>query len=87
MASLANTEMNTIREIEKINNEELERGIAGTSASWHTKYSNSAWVYIGNIDHELSEGDIICVMSQYGEASDCSSLQEECESLMGEDSF
>ena len=59
--------MNTIREIEKINKEELDRGIAGTAASWHTKYSKSAWVYIGNLDHELTEGDIICVMSQYGE--------------------
>lgn len=59
--------MNTIREIEKINKEELDRGIAGTSASWHTKYSKSAWVYVGNLDHELTEGDIICVMSQYGE--------------------
>ena len=59
--------MNTIREIEKINKEELDRRIAGTSASWHTKYSKSAWVYIGNLDHELTEGDIICVMSQYGE--------------------
>ena len=27
--------MNTIREIEKINQEELDRGIAGTSASWY----------------------------------------------------
>lgn len=61
--------MNTIREIEKINNEELERGIAGTSASWHAKYSKSAWVYVGNLDMELSEGDILCVLSQYGEVS------------------
>jgi RNA-binding motif X-linked protein 2 len=59
--------MNTIREIEKINQEELDRGIAGTSASWHAKYSKSAWVYVGNLDHELTEGDILCVVSQYGE--------------------
>lgn len=59
--------MNTIREIEKINQEELDRGIAGTSASWHAQYSKSAWVYVGNLDHELTEGDILCVVSQYGE--------------------
>lgn len=63
--------MNTIREIEKINQEELDRGLAGTSASWHDKYSKSAWIYAGNLDHELTEGDIICVLSQYGEV--CSS--------------
>lgn len=63
--------MNSIREIVKINKEELERGIAGTSASWHEKYVAAAWVYAGNLDHELSEGDIICVMSQYGEVGVC----------------
>ena len=61
--------MNTIREIEKINHEELDRGIAGTPASWHAKYSKSAWIYMGNLDHELTEGDILCVVSQYGEVS------------------
>jgi RNA recognition motif-containing protein len=59
--------MNTIREIQKINDVELERGMAGTAASWHTKYAESAWVYVGNLDVDLTEGDVICVMSQYGE--------------------
>ena len=71
--------MNTIREIEKINQEELDRGLAGTSASWHQQYANSAWVYAGNLDHELTEGDIICVMSQFGEVCwsvDTSSVEE-----------
>jgi hypothetical protein len=61
--------MNTIREIEKINQEELDRGIAGTSASWHAQYEKAPWVYIGNLDHELTEGDVLCVMSQFGEVS------------------
>jgi RNA-binding motif protein, X-linked 2 len=51
--------MNTIREIEKINQHELERGIAGTTASWHAQYANSAWCYVGNLDHELTEGVLI----------------------------
>jgi RNA-binding motif X-linked protein 2 len=59
--------MNTIREIEKINQEELDRGIAGTSASWHAQYEKAPWVYIGNLDHELTEGDVLSVMSQFGE--------------------
>lgn len=56
--------MNTIREIEKINQQELERGIAGTPASWHAKYANSAWCYVGNLDHELTEGDVLVRRNQ-----------------------
>ena len=69
--------MNSIREIEKINQQELDRGIAGTSASWHSKYANSAWCYLGNLDHQLSEGDILCVMSQFGEVDDIHLVREE----------
>lgn len=69
--------MNTIREIEKINQLELDRGIAGTSASWHSQFANSAWCYLGNLDHQLTEGDIICIMSQYGEVEDIHLVREE----------
>lgn len=69
--------MNTIREIEKINEEELERGIAGTSASWHSQYSHAPWVYVGNLDHSLTEGDVLCVLSQYGELEDLHLVREE----------
>jgi RNA-binding motif X-linked protein 2 len=62
--------MNTIREVEQINQQELERGIAGTPASWHSQYRNSPWVYVGNLDHQLTEGDVLCVMSQFGEIED-----------------
>ena len=62
--------MNSIREIEKINQEELKRGIAGTSASWHAQYEKAPWVFVGNLDLTLTEGDVLCVMSQYGEVSD-----------------
>lgn len=69
--------MNQIREILKINEEELARGIAGTSASWHTKYANSAWVYAGNLDHKLTEGDVISVLSEYGEVDDFHLVRDE----------
>jgi RNA-binding motif X-linked protein 2 len=69
--------MNTIREIEKINQQELELGIAGTSASWHTQFANSAWCYLGNIDHQLTEGDILCIMSQFGEIEDIHLVRNE----------
>ena len=69
--------MNTIREIEKINQQELERGIAGTSASWHSQFSRAPWVYVGNLDHSLTEGDVLCVLSQYGELEDIHLVREE----------
>lgn len=64
--------MNTIREIQQINQQELDRGIAGTAGSWHAKYASSAWVYVGNLDYELTEGDVVCVLSQFGEIEDLS---------------
>jgi RNA-binding motif X-linked protein 2 len=98
--------MNTIREIQKINEQELERGLAGTpvsdvlkhsfaelrmfalaneshlsflysQASWHQKYLQSAWVYVGNFDQTLTEGDVLCVMSQYGEVDDVNLVRDE----------
>jgi len=71
--------MNTIREVEKINQEELERGIAGTPASWHAQYSQSAWCYVGNLDHQLTEGDVLCIMSQFGEIEDIHLVRDEDE--------
>jgi RNA recognition motif. (a.k.a. RRM, RBD, or RNP domain) len=62
--------MNTILEIQKINERELELGLAGTAASWHVTYGTSAWIYVGNVAFELTEGDLICVLSQYGEVDD-----------------
>lgn len=36
-------------------------------ASWHTDYRDTAYVYIGGLPFELSEGDIVTIFSQYGE--------------------
>jgi RNA-binding motif X-linked protein 2 len=69
--------MNTIREITKINEEELQRGIAGTSASWHARYAKSPWIYAGNLDHGMTEGDVLAVLSQWGEIEDLSLAREE----------
>jgi RNA-binding motif X-linked protein 2 len=69
--------MNVIEEIKRINHLELEKGIVNTSASWHQKYNQSAWVYCGNLPTQLSEGDVICIMSQYGEVEDLNLVREE----------
>jgi RNA-binding motif protein, X-linked 2 len=69
--------MNSIREIQKINAEELKRGIAGTAGSWHAHHAHSSWVYVGNLDHALTEGDVLCVLSQYGELEDIHLVRDE----------
>ncbi|KAH0544620.1 hypothetical protein FGG08_001270 [Glutinoglossum americanum] len=58
--------MNNIREIQAINKRELEEGIA-PEASWHADYHDTAYIYIGGLPFELSEGDIITIFSQFGE--------------------
>jgi RNA-binding motif X-linked protein 2 len=51
--------MNVVQEISRITTLELENGIyGGKPGSWHNKYKDSAWVYIGGLSDELSEGDI-----------------------------
>jgi RNA-binding motif protein, X-linked 2 len=74
---LRTPQMNSVKEILKINDLELNRGLSGTPGSWHSKYQQSAWVYLGNLDHSLSEGDVICVLSQYGEVQDIHLVREQ----------
>jgi RNA-binding motif X-linked protein 2 len=70
--------MNVIQEIDRINAREFAAGIFGgvTNGSWHDKYKGSAWVYVGGLSYELSEGDIICVMSQWGEVEDINVVRD-----------
>jgi RNA recognition motif-containing protein len=58
--------MNVIREIDRINQLELDSGIKG---SWHDAYKHSAYVYVGGLPFQLTEGDVLCVFSQYGNPS------------------
>jgi len=51
----------------KMNQRELEMGIAGTKNSWHYEYKDSAWIFLGGLPYEMTEGDVICMFSQYGE--------------------
>jgi RNA-binding motif X-linked protein 2 len=75
-----------IREINRINQREIELGGDGTTASWHDDYkgmytltesgeklegtkatffiTDSAYVFVGGLPFELTEGDVITVMSQ-----------------------
>ena len=56
-----------MRNLNKMNDRELEMGLAGTPQSWHHEYKDSAWIFVGGLPYDLTEGDIICVFSQSGE--------------------
>ncbi|KAJ8104802.1 hypothetical protein OPT61_g10558 [Boeremia exigua] len=58
--------MNSVRAIQQLNKRELEASIT-PEGSWHTDYRDTAFIYIGGLAFELSEGDIITIFSQYGE--------------------
>ncbi|GMI29853.1 hypothetical protein TrRE_jg146, partial [Triparma retinervis] len=62
--------MNNIAEVLRINEKELLAGITGTSGSWHEEFSSSSWCYVGGLDPRLTEGDLICLMSEWGEVED-----------------
>ena len=51
----------------KMNEKELAAGVAGTKNSWHYEYKDSAWIFLGGLPYEMTEGDVICMFSQYGE--------------------
>ncbi|XP_053317409.1 RNA-binding motif protein, X-linked 2 [Spea bombifrons] len=55
-----------IKLINELNAREASLGVK-ESVSWHKDYKDSAWIFIGGLPYELTEGDIICVFSQYGE--------------------
>ncbi|KZV76019.1 hypothetical protein PENSPDRAFT_598946 [Peniophora sp. CONT] len=60
--------MNVVREINQINERELDLALQG--ASWHDEYKDSAYIFIGGLNYELTEGDVITIFSQYGEVMD-----------------
>ncbi|UYV81874.1 RBMX2 [Cordylochernes scorpioides] len=63
--------LTNVRNTKKLTERELALGIvedgSASKTSWHNDYKDSAWVYIGGLDYGLTEGDVIAVLSQYGE--------------------
>ncbi|XP_066105343.1 RNA-binding motif protein, X-linked 2 [Saccopteryx bilineata] len=55
-----------VKLINELNEREVQLGVA-EGVSWHSEYKDSAWIFLGGLPYELTEGDIICVFSQYGE--------------------
>ncbi|KAJ1990643.1 RNA-binding protein Cwf29 [Coemansia spiralis] len=56
--------MNVVQEIRRINENEQR---LGSAASWHDEYKDSAYIFVGGLPYDLTEGDVVCVFSQYGE--------------------
>ena len=57
--------MQSARQIARLNETELQKCIP-PSASWHTDYRDTAYIHIGGLPFELSEGDVLTIFSQYG---------------------
>ncbi|KAG5122603.1 hypothetical protein JHK84_040943 [Glycine max] len=53
-----------VKRTQNINAREAALGI-GEQASWHTKYKDSAYVFVGGIPFDLTEGDLLAVFAQY----------------------
>ena len=57
--------MNSIRQTQSLNKRELENAVP-PSASWHADYRDTAYVYVGGLPFDISEGDIVTIFSQFG---------------------
>ncbi|WPH01365.1 Hypothetical protein R9X50_00420700 [Acrodontium crateriforme] len=57
--------MQSVRQVARLNDLELEK-VVPSNASWHTDYRDTAYIYIGGLPFELSEGDVLTIFSQYG---------------------
>lgn len=57
--------MNAIKKILAINEKELLQNVPD-AASWHADYSDTPYIYIGNLHEDLKEKDIVIIFSQYG---------------------
>lgn len=57
--------MQSARQIARLNELELEKCVP-PNASWHTDYRDTAYIYIGGLPFDLSEGDVLTIFSQFG---------------------
>lgn len=64
-----------IRNTQKATRRERDLGI-GQDASWHARFRHSAYIYVGGLDYELTEGDLLAVFAQYGEVVDVNLIKD-----------
>jgi len=57
-----------VKEIQRLNAREAQLSTSHSlSGSWHDQYKESAHIFVGGLPFHLTEGDILCVLSQFGE--------------------
>ncbi|KAF9930490.1 hypothetical protein FBU30_000384 [Linnemannia zychae] len=57
-------------EIQRLNAREATLSTSHSqSSSWHEQYKDSAYIFVGGLPYHLTEGDVICVVSQFGEVA------------------
>ena len=61
----------SIKAVTQLCEQDLQKGINGDEpSSWQYDYRGNACVYIGGLDVDLSEGDVLAVVSQWGSVVD-----------------
>lgn len=63
-----------IRNTQRASKQEIELGLL--DSSWHDRFKHSAYIYVGGLPFELTEGDILAICSQYGEIVDINLVKD-----------
>jgi RNA-binding motif protein, X-linked 2 len=67
--------MNQMKHVQKLSEMEL-RNATDLNSSWHKDYLDSAYIYVGSLSFDLTEGDILTIFSQYGEIEDINLVRD-----------
>ncbi|CCH63177.1 hypothetical protein TBLA_0J01830 [Henningerozyma blattae CBS 6284] len=62
--------MSQYKKIQQLNDTELQNNILSIEKSWHYNYIDYGYIFIGNLNKNLTEGDILTVFSQFGNPID-----------------
>ena len=69
--------LTNIKNTQRATRREIDAGIAGDRGSWHARFAHSAFIFVGGLPFELTEGDLLAVFSQYGEIVDMHLVRDE----------
>ncbi|GKU93349.1 hypothetical protein SLEP1_g6950 [Rubroshorea leprosula] len=64
-----------VKRLQNITAKEADLGIS-EEASWHAKYKGSAYIFVGGLPFDLTEGDLLAVFAQYGEIVDVNLVRD-----------
>ncbi|XP_012280494.1 RNA-binding motif protein, X-linked 2-like [Orussus abietinus] len=65
--------LTNVKNIAKLGQQDLT---SNSKTSWHDEYKESAWIFIGGLPYDLTEGDVITIFSQYGEIVDLNLIRD-----------